>query len=59
MAWRYQSLIDGTDDAGLPVASLVASGETVKYRFDSSREMGASFANSMSHQLDKEKYLVH
>lgn len=60
VAWRYQSLVDGDSETGLPVSSLSsASGETIRYRFDSSREMGSAFANSMSHQLDKETYLVH
>ena len=31
----------------------------VAYRFDNSREMGKTMANSMSHQLNKEGLTIH
>lgn len=50
VAWRYNTLLDE-----IPSDTTTNN----KYRFDNSREMGSTFANSMSQQLNKDGCLLH
>lgn len=53
VAWRYNNLlVEESKTTG-------GAGSRLEYRFDNSREMGSAFANSMSHQLNKEEYTIH
>ncbi|TNV73412.1 hypothetical protein FGO68_gene145 [Halteria grandinella] len=54
VAWRYQHLVEGQ---GIDPTILGGTTED-RYRFDNSREMGTSFANSQSHQLHKEELTI-
>ncbi len=52
VAWRYNNLLSDEKN----VASGQSNGLT--YKFDNSKEMGKSFANSMSHELKKEENTI-
>ncbi len=54
VAWRYNNLLEESK-----VGAGGAQQEALHYRFDSSREMGTSYANSQSQSIAKEEYLVH
>jgi PAXNEB protein len=58
VAWRYNTLLDGSTPAVMSAQTLVSPDGKLQYRFDNSREMGSAFANTPGHALKKEELTV-